>query len=204
MAFASNGFILNPSPADYEEIYNCCCMEVDMDKVVVNLSNAFDRQPLEDLENQIEKTWQEKMKEFPLLYNATKFRLKDATLANNSLVLNIGMTCYRDFICTNMRHDLQDHIQSLGRKIHGDRHACFADPIGVNGLLISRDDEAVFLKRSQQLYECPGRFHTPGGHPEPSVSSRGNFNSNMCETIFIFYEDHLFNEELPRPVQSTH
>lgn len=193
MASASNGFVFPPSPLYYEELYNWCCTEVDTDKIIVNLSHKFDRKPLEeDLENQIEKTWQEKMKQYPLLYNGNKFRLKNVSFENNNLVLNIGMTCYRDFICTNMRSDLRDRISSWSSRTFNDSHACFADPIGVNGLVISRDDEIVFLKRSLQLYECPGKFHTPGGHPEPSVSSRGigmsrrpDFDQGGCSHIYL-------------------
>lgn len=171
MASVSNGFCFYPSPHHYEELYNCCCMGVNMDKVVVNLSNTFDRKPLrEDLENKIEQTWQEELLQCPLLYNGTKFRLKDLALKDGNLILNVGITCYRDFICTNMCEELRETIRSWGTKMYDDPHACFADPIGANGLVISRDDEAVFIRRSQEVYEFAGRFHTPGGHPEPNVS----------------------------------
>jgi hypothetical protein len=184
MAFATNGFVFNPSPLFYEELYNWCCMPVEKNQVIVNLSNDFDRKPLDvELENQIEKTWEKRLQDFPLLYNASKFRLKNVELTPNSLVLNVGMSCYRDFICTNMRSDLRDRIRQYGTKKHSDPHACFADPIGVNGLVLSSDDRVVLMRRSYKVYESPGMFHTPGGHPEPSVSELRTLPADFAKPL---------------------
>lgn len=183
MAFAHNGFVFKPSIQFYEELYNWCCMPVQENQVIVNLSSDFDRKPLEDeLENQIEQIWEKRVKDLPLLYNASKFRLQSVELTEDRLILNIGMTCYRDFICTNMRSEIRERIRTHGLDKYGDPHACFADPVGVDGLVISSDDKVVLLRRSQEVYEAPGMFHIPGGHPEPSVSDSGGKGGVSVDT----------------------
>ncbi|XP_031565988.1 uridine diphosphate glucose pyrophosphatase NUDT22-like [Actinia tenebrosa] len=176
MAFAHDGFVFKPSSLFYEELYNWCCMPVQENQVIVNLSSDFDRKPLEDeLESQIEKLWEKRVKDLPLLYNASKFRLQSVELTKNRLILNVGMTCYRDFICTNMRNDImRERIRQHSLDKYGDPHSCFADPVGVDGLVISSDDKVILLRRSQQVYEAPGMFHIPGGHPEPSEVKGNN------------------------------
>ncbi|EDO33812.1 predicted protein, partial [Nematostella vectensis] len=138
--------------------------------ISIELSKEFNRKPTDqNFEDKIESIWKQRVKELPSLFNGSKFRLQSACLENGQLNLRVGLTCYRDFICTNMNRRECEFLREWGRVHYDDPHACFADPVGVNALLVSRDEKFVFVRRSAEVAEAQGQYHGPGGHPEPHV-----------------------------------
>ena len=85
------------------------------------------------------------------------------------MTLLLGQTCYRDYVCTNMNNSQRIFLNEFGKSEYANEHACFSDALGVGSVVETSDSKLVFIRRSHQVYEDPGRLDTPGGHAEPSV-----------------------------------
>ena len=99
-----------------------------------------------------------------------KFRLAKLSVEADFVKLYLGLTCYRDFICTNMATEHANLLNEYGRKYYNDHRVCFSDALGEEAVVLSSDNQVVFVKRSDRVYEAAGQFALPGGHPEPDVS----------------------------------
>lgn len=84
------------------------------------------------------------------------------------LRLQLGLTCYKDFLGTNWSHEA-GNLQQRGQLEVGDPQALLAQPLGVGAILVTTDGQVVMLKRSQRVAEAAGLLDIPGGHPEPKV-----------------------------------
>lgn len=144
---------------------------VGRENLKVALSEDYNRKTLPpEHELEISDVWEEKVRRNPSLYNGTKFRL-DSIVGNacsENIIFNLGITCYKDFIGTNWSPNAkQFHV--LGSSKCGNSQAYLSDALGVGALLETKDNFAVFLKRSMLCAEAPGLWDIPGGHPEPKV-----------------------------------
>lgn len=116
-------------------------------------------------ESHVEQVWTDRLNQNPRLYNATKFRLHSATMTD-SLYLQLGITCYKDFLGTNWSPVSSD-ILEMGKRHHGNSQAYMSDAVGVGAFLLTVDGKMVMIKRSAHCGEAPGLWDIPGGHPEP-------------------------------------
>ena len=141
--------------------------------VAILLSHDYDRKAANDqFEADIERTWTLRKEKNPLLFNGSKFRLHAVSHEEGKPVtLFLGQTGYKDYICTNMNNDHWRFLRDYGNREYANEHACFSDALGVGSVVETSDNKLVFIRRSYQVYEDPGRLDTPGGHAEPSVSS---------------------------------
>lgn len=97
---------------------------------------------------------------------------KDARPSDaNGLILRLqlGLTCYKDFLGTNWSQNAVN-LQQRGRLEVGDPQALLAQPLGVGAVLLTSDGRVVMLRRSQRVAEATGLLDIPGGHPEPKVT----------------------------------
>lgn len=85
------------------------------------------------------------------------------------LRLQLGLTCYKDFLGTNWSQEA-GNLQQRGRLEVGDPQALLAQPLGVGAVLVTSDGQVVMLRRSQRVAEAAGLLDIPGGHPEPKVT----------------------------------
>lgn len=85
------------------------------------------------------------------------------------LRLQLGLTCYKDFLGTNWSHEAVN-LQQRGLLEVGDPQAMLAQPLGVGAVLLTSDGQVVMLRRSQRVAEAAGLLDIPGGHPEPKVT----------------------------------
>lgn len=139
------------------------------DKVRVKLSHCYDRKSLpEPNESKICTLWQSRLSTNKKLWNGTKFRLASIKEDAGTVIFNIGITCYRDFIGTNWSPEAS-LFQRLGGDNWNDRQAYMSDALGVGSLIETADSKAIFLRRSQICGEAVGLYDIPGGHPEPQV-----------------------------------
>lgn len=137
----------------------------------VFLESGFNRRSLPNLlEEEIKSVWKTRQLENKTLYNGTKFRVHSVypSLDKKGVNLQLGITCYRDFLGTNWSFRSQ-HLQNVGLALFGNSQACMADPLGVGSLLLTSDQKIILLKRSQNCAEAPGLWDIPGGHAEPQV-----------------------------------
>ncbi|KAL3873430.1 hypothetical protein ACJMK2_036549 [Sinanodonta woodiana] len=141
----------------------------DKSKVKISLDKSYNRQILPSKqEENIDTIWKKRLHENPTLFNGTKFRLQSAQYneSDMNLHLNMGVTCYKDFLGTNWSPDALS-LQSLGLERHDDSQAYLSDALGVGALLRTADDKMIILKRSDQCGEDQGKWDRPGGHAEP-------------------------------------
>ncbi|EGW02849.1 Nucleoside diphosphate-linked moiety X motif 22 [Cricetulus griseus] len=149
---------------------------LSQEQVAVELSPAHDRRPLPGGDKTITAIWETRLQTQPWIFDAPKFRLHSAILASSSpqpqLLLNLGLTSYRDFLGTNWSSSAS-WLRQQGATDWGEKQAYLADPLGVGAILVTADDFLVFLRRSQQVAEAPGMVDVPGGHPEPQALCSG-------------------------------
>ncbi|XP_029637932.1 uridine diphosphate glucose pyrophosphatase NUDT22 [Octopus sinensis] len=135
----------------------------------VFLESDFNRRPLPNqLEEEINNVWKIRQSKNMTLYNGTKFRVHAVfpSVDKKGVNLQLGVTCYRDFLGTNWSFRSQ-HLQTVGLALFGNSQACMSDPLGVGSLLLTSDQRIILLKRSQNCAEAPGLWDIPGGHAEP-------------------------------------
>ncbi|XP_053093075.1 uridine diphosphate glucose pyrophosphatase NUDT22 [Pangasianodon hypophthalmus] len=96
-----------------------------------------------------------------------------ASEANGVILrLQLGLTCYKDFLGTNWSQEAVN-LQQRGRLEVGDPQALLAQPLGVGAVLLTSDGQVVMLRRSQRVAEAAGLLDIPGGHPEPKAVCEG-------------------------------
>jgi len=79
-----------------------CVKTVTRHSLQVRLSSAYNRKTLpEPYETEITKTWEERLKLNPRLWNGTKFRIASVDLEDELVIFNLGVTSYKEFIGTN-------------------------------------------------------------------------------------------------------
>ena len=176
----------------FTEIFNsgnhksfCVCGGATDKDVAILLSHDYDRKVANDqFEADIERTWTVRKEKNPFLFNGSKFRLHavDHEEEGKPLTLLLGQTYYKDYVCTNMNNDHWRFLSDYGKREYANEHACFSDALGVGSVVETSDNKLVFIRRSHQVYEDPGRLDTPGGHAEPSVSSVPFMHVNPSDT----------------------
>lgn len=150
-----------------------------MNFVHADLSHEYDRKIMPAFECKISELWQEKQREIPSIYNGSKFRLQDVTETCGSVLIKFGITCYKDFQCTNMQADSCESLEEYGLRKYNDRHACMANPVFNSVVVESSDRCIVMFKRSTMVGESPGMIDIPGGHLEPNEVDKDESLNNM-------------------------
>ncbi|KAJ8405146.1 hypothetical protein AAFF_G00321370 [Aldrovandia affinis] len=106
-----------------------------------------------------------------------------ARAEHTHLTLQLGLTCYKDFLGTNWSSGV-GALMRRGAAEFGDPQALLAQPLGVGGVLRTVDGLVVLLRRSQRVAEAPGLLDIPGGHPEPKAVCQGvNEDSIQVEQL---------------------
>lgn len=132
------------------------------------------------------------MSKNPWLFNGAKFRLHSFSLEDPEchpsssvsakqpdvntddgdtravLTLQLGLTCYKDFLGTNWSCQAVD-LRKRGEAEFNDPLALLAQPLGVGAVLCTDDGQVVLIRRSKRVAEAPESLDIPGGHPEPKV-----------------------------------
>ena len=151
--------------------WHCLMPGISKRNVDVCFKHEFNRRPHPEHDVKIEEIWREKLKSDVRLYNGMKFRLdkvsEDTRGDTPTVQLHIGLTCYKDFQCTNYCSDSKK-LQADGMKDYMDKQSYMSDPLGVSAILVTADDKVVIQKRSNQVGEYCGMLDLPGGHPEPN------------------------------------
>jgi hypothetical protein len=133
-------------------------------------TELYNAKPLSsDIQDKLDQKWNQLLSDVKpgrILFNQSKFRLHSVEMKTNEnenspqLILNLGLTDYKSFICTqqqNLPDDIRQHITE-------DQ---VSHPLGVGCLLITSDDYVVLIKRSSAAIDFPNMYDIPGGHAEP-------------------------------------
>ncbi|XP_076047705.1 uridine diphosphate glucose pyrophosphatase NUDT22-like [Oratosquilla oratoria] len=164
--------MLTVSEISYGPLDLLCVSEnatgLSRDQVVARFKLANARSRDDRLEKLIEHHWQTKTKANSRLYNGSKFRLAGTRCEDDKLLLDIGLTCYRDLCGTNLASSSQrSEWKNEGKLQHGNTQAFMANPIGVGIVLVTSDHQLVVGRRAAWTGEEPGMLDRPGGHAEP-------------------------------------
>jgi 8-oxo-dGTP pyrophosphatase MutT (NUDIX family) len=89
------------------------------------------------------------------LYNGELARLIRARTAPGSLHVELGRTCYRDFVGTNF-HNYELTVRQLG-------HDGLANPLGISSTVVTRDGFLALGRRGRSVAFHAGYLHTFGG-----------------------------------------
>ncbi|KAI4872764.1 hypothetical protein NFI96_026998 [Prochilodus magdalenae] len=111
-------------------------------------------------------------KEIPQKHTSTFPLRKPSEQPKVVLSLQLGLTCYKDFLGTNWSQEAVN-LQRRGEVEFGDPQALLAQPLGVGAVLVTSDGQVVLLRRSQRVAEAAGLLDIPGGHPEPKAVCQG-------------------------------
>lgn len=157
---------------------------VNRTKLKVKMSPEFNRKTLpNEHESTLDELWQERMKLNPKLWNGTKFRIESVDQMGPSPVFNLGLTDYKDFICTNWSPNAKLYHE-LGENDFNNSQAYMSDALGVGSLVETSDNYMILLRRSAHVGEAVGLWDIPGGHPEPQVFTLSihprHSNSTFC------------------------
>ena len=168
-------------------------------EVRVNFSLDHNRKTSPSIEESIEKIWREKCSNNTRLYNASKFRIAGVqTMQPDVVELDIGITSYKDLMGTNC-HAHGKKLVEYSKRNFNCKHAAFSDALGIGSLLLTSDQQFLFIRRAMWTGEEPGKIDRAGGHPEPDkLTGRSNSNKEAeyqhldCERV----RDEIFDSVL--------
>ena len=197
--------------------------EADVDEARAAAA-AVNRVAFDDIEREraIDAAWARRVRENELLFNATKFRFASARNANANdvmmttrpsarVVVELGITDYKTFLCTNLSADWRTYVRDEGLSAPETvtvgapatssdssldrRYRHFADALGNCVTLHTMDDKFMMLERSESVGEAPGAVVFPGGHAEPSeVPTLGTSGADVSQLMFTAAMDELEEE----------
>jgi len=145
------------------------------------------RRTTERIEAIIEKTWNEKLadarqKNQPL-YNGELARLLRCTVKQGKLHLDLGQTCYRDFLGTNLYNT--QSVLEFGAD-------CLSNALGISTTVLTRDGFVCYGRRNNRVAFHQGYLHTFGGALESADRMPGGeydvFSAAMrelCEELML-------------------
>ena len=143
---------------------------VNRTKLKVRLSSTYNRKTLPPIyESTIAGIWDERKKQNPKLWNGTKFRIHSVGQELSTPIFNLGVSDYRDFICTNWSPNAKIYHE-LGTQNFCNTQAYMSDALGVGSLVETSDHCMILLRRSVHVGEAVGLWDIPGGHPDPEVT----------------------------------
>ncbi|XP_064623056.1 uridine diphosphate glucose pyrophosphatase NUDT22-like [Lineus longissimus] len=135
----------------------------------VETSKEFNRILLtSDMEKVVQMYWQERIQANPRLFNGTKFRLHSVLHSKEAVTLNLGITCYKDYLGTNWGPNAKVLLKQ-GVELHNNSQSFMSDALGVGSLVVTADSYVILLRRSLDLAEASGLWDVPGGHAEPEM-----------------------------------
>lgn len=128
---------------------------------VGQLSQAWNDAPrptAPSVEEIIARTWEVEMavarEEGRNLFNGKVGRLISVQAADSTMNFQLGETCYRDFLGTNLFH---------AAEVARFNPSFLADALGISALVITRDGYVVMGRRSRKVVFHPEHLHTFGG-----------------------------------------
>lgn len=179
-------------------------------EITVNFSLRFNKRSAPWIDEAIDKIWNELYEKNQRLYNGSKFRFSNLNILVDQVVLDVGLSCYKDLLGTNC-HSLGRELQEYGLENHKDPRSCLADVLGVGSLLLTSDNQFLFIKRALWTGEDSGKVDRPGGHPEPDnvpqlsqhADRPEHSNNQIREEIFDSVLNEIRDEiNLPRETLS--
>lgn len=144
------------------------------------------------IEERIARTWEAQSAlaeaEGRRLYNGDLVRLIRAEVRRDALRLELGPTCYRDFVGTNL------YAGQVPRRLDA---GFLADALGISATLVTRDGFLAYGRRNRTVAFHGGYLHTFGGLVEKSDLRPGD----RCDILGAIHREldeelHLSSDDL--------
>lgn len=152
-----------------------------------------------EVRKKIKERWERAFEKNPKIRPGLKFRLASKPKEDYTeglieryegridvigLELRLGITDYGVFAATNgaAKEDPEfaRFLMEKGKEFFKNEYIYFASPIGNCAVVEFSDGKIPLIKRSNLVYEYPGFYDTPGGHPEPTqhtFDAKGQFDA---------------------------
>ncbi|KAK8805368.1 hypothetical protein WA158_002024 [Blastocystis sp. Blastoise] len=191
------------------------CPFLRKDQLRVCFKKCFNQKILpksSELSQKIDQYWNEKLKENPNIWNATKFRYCSSYYdpKANVCTFNTGLSDYKSFITTNIS-PYYPQLEQLGLKENNDKFLYIGNPMGNQNLVLTKDGYAVYMRVSRTHVQGGGRLAGPGGHPEPDNVQISEAPEEENEELNQLIVNELFNsssreifEEINIPISSLY
>jgi len=112
------------------------------------------------IRQKIDKEWVRRKKGNQRIFSSTLCRLSGYSIKNDSLVLELGETNYKELVGTNYLS------VSLGKK-EENPYKYFSMALSVSAVVETKDDYVLITRRSEKVESCKNTFHTIAGQVEP-------------------------------------
>ena len=117
----------------------------------------------------ISETWSAKKRAHPRLFNGTKFRWAGWVHDCGIATIRLGLTSYRAFQGTNASKNALSLVRAGLSRLR-DPDACVSNAVGIGMVVLTEDDQILFIRRSEHVGEARGLVDVVGGHAEPSAA----------------------------------
>lgn len=169
-----------------------------MGSVRVSFGPQHARRPHAECDALIEERWAAALAGNARLFDGSKFRLHAVRWQDGFALVELGLTGYKEYLGTN-RLDAETRAQLLadGQRDHGNPAAHLSNALGCEAVLLTSDEQAVFLRRSGAVATHGGLFNGPSGHPEPSragVASADGATEETCRLVLAELFDSVLQE----------
>ena len=123
------------------------------------------------------------------------YRLNDATLEGNRLVIDMGVTNFKDYIGTSQRALLDPEFRKIlmaaGVTDHNNPNHYFSNPLATCSSIVTSDGFILVGTRSEKVAIYPGVPHVTGGYVKVNGDNRPDFTvkdvdlfSNMRKELY--------------------
>lgn len=124
-------------------------------------------------------------------FDDRKIRYDSHLFDGRKLIVNTGITFYQAFEA-DLKRDLKlnELIKELGKRDFNDPWAYFARPIGISGLVLTKDNKIVLGRRNSEVFK--GEYHPVEGHLTFQLPSQISLERELLKEL---NEELCFQEE---------
>jgi len=150
-------------------------------KVTINMDVDARPKFSKEQKEEIERYWDEMQRKGWKMRPDPLYRLLDFSVRNGILDLHLGLTDYKEYMGTNVRHP--EWFLEYGDEV-------MSNAVSVSAVTETRDEKIIIERRSQNVGESRGYYHTkPSGHPHPPEGIFGGVYSQAKQELGIEKSD---------------
>lgn len=140
------------------------------------------------IKKKIGKEWRKRKAKNKKIFSGAIYRLSGYSIKNGALVLEIGLTDYKEAVGTNYLFDSDkkffNHLLRIGAK-EGNPYKYFSMALSVGAVIETKDKYVLITRRSKETESYSNTFHTIAGQTEPKLFRKKpiDFSESMAEEI---------------------
>lgn len=141
-----------------------------------------------EIKKKIEKEWNKKKIKNRKIFSNPIYRLSGYSVKNDNLILELGLTNYKELVGTNYisfsDKNFFNFIKKVGLK-EGDPYKYFSMALSVGAVIETKDGYILITRRGERVESYKNVFHTIAGQTDPREFQKKpiNFRISMAEEI---------------------